>query len=46
MVKLRNHEVGIRAVNFVIIGEYIYETLGKFMNETIENGTGIQSLDK
>lgn len=46
MFKLENHEVGIRAVNFVTVGEYVYETLRRLINKTAENRTFIKSLDK
>ena len=46
MLKLENREVGIGAVKFVVVGEYIYEMHRKRINKTTENKTVIKSLDK
>lgn len=45
MLSLKNREIGIRDFHFIIIGEYIYETLRKLTNKITENGIIIKSLD-
>lgn len=45
-LKVKNHEVGIRALNCIIIGEYIYERLLEtYLNKTTENRIIIKSLE-